>query len=108
MTNDAACVGRTLLEKDRLESGFVRLIVQRLRAYECWKGEEPQRHEQNVLRDTSAVMLFGTAPDAQSALHHLGIARVSVESSGSGLTHFTMPFCGSQELTYQGRPHPAL
>jgi 6-phosphogluconate dehydrogenase (decarboxylating) len=37
-----------------------------------------------------------------------GIARLSVESSGSGITHFKMPFSFSQDLTYKGRQHPAL
>ena len=37
-----------------------------------------------------------------------GMARLSVESSGSGITHFTMPFSASQDLTYKGRQHPAL
>jgi len=31
-----------------------------------------------------------------------GMARLSVESSGSGITHSTMPFSASQDLTYKG------
>ena len=37
-----------------------------------------------------------------------GMARLSVESSGSGITHSTMPFSASQGLTYKGRQDPAL
>jgi DNA-binding NarL/FixJ family response regulator len=58
---------------------------------------------QRALRAGAASYVLKSTPKSE-----LGIARLSVESSGSGLTHFTMPFCGSQELTYQGRQHPAL
>ena len=39
----------------------------------------------------------------QPVLKERGIARLSVESSGSGITQFTMPFSVSQEWTYKGR-----
>jgi hypothetical protein len=44
----------------------------------------------------------------ENASDEYGMARLSVESSGSGITHSTMPFSASQDLTYKGRQHPAL
>ena len=86
--NRLAAEAAALVEQLHLWAGDLAVMIGEMR-----RGTEPAE----VLTNDGDVVPTGP-----------GIARLSVESSGSQITHFTMPFCAGQLSSWKASGFPAL